>query len=83
MQVTVRESSSRVGGGAFPETELPTFVVCVTHRSMAPDALQTALLRAKPPVLARVEQDCLCFDPRTLCGKDFSDIADALRQAVR
>ncbi len=82
MRVTVRESGSRAGGGAFPEADLPTFVVCVAHRSVAPDVLQKALLQTAPPVLARVEQDCLCFDPRTLQDNDFSEAAASLRQAA-
>ena len=79
---TVRASVSRVGGGAFPETDLPTFAVCVAHRSVAAEALQQALLRASPPVLARVEQNCLFFDPRTLLDEDFAAIAEALRKTV-
>ena len=80
--VSVRESCSRVGGGAFPEADLPTFVVTVAHRYITPDALQRTLLQTNQPVLARVEQGCLCFDPRTLQSSDFFETAKSLREAV-
>lgn len=82
VSVSVREGVSRVGGGAFPEADLPTFLVCVEHGSVAPDALQKALLSVRLPVLARVERDCLCFDPRTLWNGQFEEVADALRLAL-
>ena len=78
----MREGDSRVGGGAFPEADLPTFMVCATHKSIASDALQRALLRGNPPVLARVEQDCLCFDPRTLQDGEFAETAAGLRKVL-
>ena len=82
VSVFVREGNSRVGGGAFPEADLPTAVVCVSHASATPDALLKALLQVNPPVLARVEQDCLCFDPRTIQAGEFADTAEALRKAL-
>ena len=82
ISVEVREGDSRVGGGAFPEADLPTFMVCATHKSIASDALQRALLRGNPPVLARVEQDCLCFDPRTLQDGEFAETAAGLRKVL-
>ncbi len=82
LAVSVRESNSRVGGGAFPEADLPTFVVCVAPRSITPDALQRALLRVDPPLLARVEQDCLCFDPRTLRDQELAEVPACLRKAL-
>ncbi len=82
ISVAVRESGSQVGGGAFPEADLPTFVVCITQRASTPDALQRALLRGDPPLLARIEQDCLCFDPRTLQEGEFAEVAVCLRRAL-
>ena len=82
VSVALREGGSRVGGGAFPEAELPTFLVCVAHKSIGPDALQRTLLRGDPPLLARVEQDCLCFDPRTLQDGEPAEAAACLRKAL-
>ncbi|MCL1915619.1 MAG: L-seryl-tRNA(Sec) selenium transferase [Desulfovibrionaceae bacterium] len=80
--ITVGRGDSRAGGGTFPESDLPTRLVCVTSADFTPNALQKALLHVDPPVLARVENDALCFDPRTLRNEEFSLVAAALRSVL-
>ena len=80
--VTVRQGTSRVGGGAFPECDLPTHMVCVTSPAFSPDTLQNALLRASPPLVGRVEHDAFCLDPRTLREEEYAFARDALSQAI-
>ena len=79
--ISVRSGASRTGGGAFPERDLPTWLVCL--RGWSPDALREALLQVDPPLVGRVEDDALCLDPRTLDDDEFPLVADALRQALR
>ncbi len=76
--VSVADGVSRVGGGAFPERDLPTALVRVRPRSCSAEALKAALLKADPPILARIEDDALCLDPRTLNDADFSLLAAAI-----
>ena len=48
---------SRVGGGAFPERDLPTTLVCLEPAAMSATALKQALLETTPPpVLGRLEE---------------------------
>ncbi len=82
VSVSVRKGFSRVGGGAFPEADLPSLILYVEHQSVAPDAMHKALLRGNPPLLARVERDCLCLDPRTLQHDEFAEVAGCLRKAL-
>ena len=65
----VLESRSTVGGGSLPEETLPTWVLALeAHR---PDNLAARLRAGKLPVIARVEQDQVRLDPRTvLPGQD-------------
>jgi L-seryl-tRNA(Ser) seleniumtransferase len=79
--ITVREGASRTGGGAFPEYDLPTWLVCARTPRVRPDALRGALLRTDPPLVARVEDDALCLDPRTLAEEEFPLAARALAHA--
>lgn len=73
----VRESTSAVGGGSLPEVTLPTFVLALP--AGAADALAARLRRADPPVVARIEDDRVVLDPRTVMpGED-----DAVVRAVR
>jgi L-seryl-tRNA(Ser) seleniumtransferase len=84
--VSVRPGASRVGGGAFPERDLPTRLVCLSPReeSGAPalDELRRRLLDTDPPLVGRVEDDLFCLDPRTLAREEFKLVAQALAMAA-
>ncbi len=73
---------SRVGGGSFPERDLPTTLVCLMPKSMSAMALKEALLRTKPPVIGRLEGDNFCLDPRTLLDDDTDFLLSTLEQAL-
>lgn len=79
--VTLRPGASRTGGGAFPEYDLPTWLVRLQSPGHAPDVLREALLRTDPPLVARLEDDALCLDARTLDDAEFSLAAEALARA--
>ena len=76
--VSVRAGVSRTGGGAFPEHDLPTRLVCLSTPSQSLESSRHALLRAEPPLVLRVENDALCLDPRTLEEKEFPQVARIL-----
>ena len=80
--VSLRPGASRTGGGAFPEHDLPTWLVRVHSDACSPDALREALLRADPPLVARVEDGALCLDPRTLDDAEFAVVAKVLGEAL-
>lgn len=75
---------SRVGGGAFPERDIPTTLVRVDAAvsGLTPDALRSALLDTDPPVIGRIEEDCYCLDPRTIADDEFDLLVSAFRQAL-
>lgn len=76
--------ASRVGGGAFPEHDLPTTLVALTPLGDAPgpDELRRRLLATDPPLAARIEDDAFLLDPRTLLDDEFRLVAEVLRQAL-
>lgn len=57
-------SSSTVGGGSLPEETLPTYVFALRVKS--PQQFVARLRRLSPPVIARLEDDQVLFDPRTV-----------------
>ena len=65
----VTEDSSRAGGGALPEAEFPSFAVSVKPRGISVNELESRLRRGSPPVIARIKDDSLLLDARTI-GKD-------------
>ncbi|MCR5815152.1 MAG: L-seryl-tRNA(Sec) selenium transferase [Desulfovibrio sp.] len=77
----LKEDVSRVGGGAFPQYDLPTWLVTLKPRAFSALALKKALLATTPPLLGRLEEDAFCLDPRTLEPCDEALLAQVLTQA--
>jgi L-seryl-tRNA(Ser) seleniumtransferase len=63
---TVVPGESAVGGGAFPTASLPTSLVRIDMPDRTAAAVETALRAADPPVIARIVDDRVVLDPRTL-----------------
>ena len=74
--VEVIEGHSTVGGGSLPGETLPTKLVALAVNT--PDAFLARLRRGDPPVVARIENDRVVFDLRTVL--DHSALLEALRQ---
>ncbi len=55
---------STVGGGSLPTEEMNTFLLVLTPRK--PDRFMQALRQASPPIIARIEEDRVLFDPRSV-----------------
>jgi L-seryl-tRNA(Ser) seleniumtransferase len=84
MEVGLRPGVSRVGGGALPERDLPTTLVTLSPQSerVGLDGLRNALLATDPPLVARIDEDRFCLDPRTILPEERQDVLSALRQAL-
>ena len=63
-QGSIIEGKSTVGGGSLPGETLPTWLVAfkVPH----PNKLLADLRNSQPPIIARLEDDRLVLDPRTV-----------------
>jgi L-seryl-tRNA(Ser) seleniumtransferase len=62
----VIQGVSAIGGGSAPSVELPTWLVAIQRDRMTPDALEEALRRLAPPIIARIEHDRVVLDLRTV-----------------
>jgi len=80
LEVTLSEGASAVGGGAAPTVEIPTHLVCV--RLAGPDRLATELRAGEPPVVARVVEDRLVLDLRTVFPEQEASLRAALLEAI-
>jgi L-seryl-tRNA(Ser) seleniumtransferase len=63
-QGEVIPSESTVGGGSLPEECISTYVLALRVKS--PDRFLKNLRASRPPIIARVEDDTILFDPRTV-----------------
>ncbi len=72
----VEETVARVGGGALPLAELPSFA-CALEEGLA-----TPLRSAEPPVVGIVRDGKLLLDCRTLADDEVEDVAAAVAVAA-
>lgn len=76
-QVDVQPTTGEVGGGSLPEAHLPSFAVIVRPAVPLAD-VELALRAHRPPVFARISQDALLLDVRTLLPGDAETVVAAV-----
>jgi len=74
---SVIEGLSAIGGGSMPGQDLPTFLFSVRCKSI-PKAT-AALRQQNPPIIARVQEDLLVLDPRTVLPWQEADLLKGLK----
>lgn len=76
----VIDGSSTVGGGSLPDEKLPTRLVAMAVST--PQAVAERLRKGKMPVVARIENDQLLLDPRTVLPAQEEPLRQALRTVL-
>jgi L-seryl-tRNA(Ser) seleniumtransferase len=80
LEVTVEPQTAPVGGGSLPGFALETRVVALSGRKAT--QLAESLRRAPTPVIARLQDQALLLDPRTLLEGDTEALLEALETAL-
>lgn len=80
LKVRVIRDFSRCGGGALPELLLPTYCVVVRHERLSTSELERRLRASDPPVVARVKEDMLLLDVRTVQKEELSHLVRAFER---
>ena len=73
---------SQVGGGALPLANLPSVAISVRPQRKSVVALEEALRRLDYPIVARIEEETLLLDVRTIKDEEFSLVSKGLREAL-
>ncbi|MEI6136373.1 MAG: L-seryl-tRNA(Sec) selenium transferase [Chloroflexota bacterium] len=71
-------AQSTVGGGTLPGEELPTTVCAVDPPEGSADAFAAALRATTPPIVARIAEDRVLLDPRTVDPSEDAHVAATL-----
>jgi L-seryl-tRNA(Ser) seleniumtransferase len=66
VQVHVVDGHSTIGGGSAPGSALPTRLLALDTTHLSATTIEAALRRGAPPIIARIEQDRVVFDLRTV-----------------
>ena len=82
LTAVVADGSSTPGGGSAPAEAIPTAVVHI-RAPLTAAALHERLRHGDRPVVARIEDDAVVLDLRTVRDVEVDPLADAVRQAVR
>ena len=80
--VEVKADISPVGGGALPLHQLETRVVQVRPRDRTAQDLAGALRQGRPPAVARVRDEAVLLDVRTLREEEIPFLAAALGEVM-
>jgi L-seryl-tRNA(Ser) seleniumtransferase len=81
-EMTIREESSQVGGGALPLQTLPTRVVAIRPLGISAASLEERLRRNRPPVIARVKEEEVLLDLRTVAEEEEEVLLEAVKRAL-
>ena len=77
---TLVEGESAVGGGSVPGHGIPTVLLALSGPA---SRLAAALRHGDPPVIARIDKDACCIDPRTVLKGEDETLLDAVEVAFR
>ncbi len=78
IKFSVIEGHSEVGGGSFPGTPLPTFLLALKPEKLSAEELCRAMRLCDTPVIARIKNEQVLLDMRTLLPDDEEIICEIL-----
>jgi L-seryl-tRNA(Ser) seleniumtransferase len=81
-QLALLDGESLIGGGSAPSAALPTTLIAITSSSLSASELATRLRAANPPVIARVEDERVLLDLRTVLPGQDEVLARVLSQVL-
>jgi L-seryl-tRNA(Ser) seleniumtransferase len=73
---------SAIGGGSAPGTAVPTTLVALEHRVFSADALEARLRSLDPPVIARILNERVVVDLRTVAPEEDEELQTLLTALV-
>jgi L-seryl-tRNA(Ser) seleniumtransferase len=76
------EGESEVGGGSFPGAKLKTWLLAIHPQHLPPNTLAERLRGNAPPIVARIADDRVVLDPRTIFPDELEAVARAVRAAL-
>ncbi|MBN2589607.1 MAG: L-seryl-tRNA(Sec) selenium transferase [Sedimentisphaerales bacterium] len=80
LEVTTTNGFSQMGSGSLPTQNLATTLVTLKFSKMSSDDIAKKLRKYCTPVFARIQNDQVLFDPRTLLDSDKEIIIKAITE---
>jgi L-seryl-tRNA(Ser) seleniumtransferase len=72
------DGASTTGGGSAPDSRIPTRLVAIEIEGHSAQSLEARLRQSDPPIVARIQDDRVVIDLRTVSESDDGAVAAAL-----
>jgi L-seryl-tRNA(Ser) seleniumtransferase len=80
VNVHIDDGASYAGGGALPATEIPTTLIKLQIAGLEAEEVARRLRACDPPVIARIADDALVFDLRTVLPRQHDALIAAIQK---
>jgi len=71
---------STIGGGSLPGGTLPTFVLAIQAKQI--DKALAQLRKNNPPIIGRIKDDRILFDPRTVLESEEQNLLNGIKRIL-
>jgi L-seryl-tRNA(Ser) seleniumtransferase len=82
LELNLRDGESVIGGGAAPSAALPTRLIALSHAELSADELCARLRASDPLVIARVEDERVLIDLRTVFPEQDSQLLQVMNSLI-
>ena len=80
IKVEIVDGTSAVGGGAAPHFQPPTRLLALTHPTVSAAEIERRLRHSSPPVIARIVDERVMLDLRTVAEADEDELISVVRK---
>lgn len=83
-KISVIADTSRAGGGSLPEKDFPTYAVAIKplELEISVNELEERLRKGNPPIIARIREDILILDARTIQDKEIPFLVKGIKTVL-
>ena len=78
LQIEVIDGKSVIGGGSAPTVQPPTTLLALKHGKMTADKLEQSLRLSRPPIIARILEEKVLIDLRTVSEREEAELLGVL-----
>jgi L-seryl-tRNA(Ser) seleniumtransferase len=80
IQITIEPCESQIGGGSLPLEKIQSYGVVIKSKKVSTAALEERLRKLEVPIIARIVDDCLLLDVRTINKEDMQILIQQLEK---
>lgn len=82
VQIQVEKCTSKAGGGALPETEIPSYGVTLEPKEISVEELENRMRNLSVPVIGRIKEGRVLLDMRTFSEDGTEYLATQIRHVM-